>query len=70
MAEHEVQVVVRIPEGLELTNEEIRKIVSEFENPVIERISGTRAEHSLIEVEKAKRQEVREKAKQVEKTVE
>jgi hypothetical protein len=43
----EMEVEVQVPEGVELTEEELKGIASEFENTVVETVSAERAAVAL-----------------------
>jgi len=69
MAEHQVELQIRVPKGLQLTQEEIDKIAADFENEQVDIVAAERALAAAKDVAVVKVEEVRPKAKVVGKIV-
>jgi ABC-type Fe3+ transport system substrate-binding protein len=66
----EVRVQVELPEGLDLTEEQIKEIASEFEADVVDTVTATRAAAVAVkDIVVGKVEEVRPKTKVIPKVV-
>jgi hypothetical protein len=65
MAEQEVQLEIRVPKGVQLSQEEIDKITADFQGEQVDTVAAERALAAAKDVAVVKVEEVRPKAKVV-----